>query len=58
MGYEDFVYFILSEEDKSAEPSLEYWYCFPFIIPLFFFFPVRCHQSSSYAVANMRMVHC
>lgn len=26
MGYEDFVYFILSEEDKSAEPSLEYWY--------------------------------
>ena len=29
MGYEDFVYFILSEEDKSSEPSLEYWYCFP-----------------------------
>ncbi|KAG6402178.1 hypothetical protein SASPL_139053 [Salvia splendens] len=26
MGYEDFVYFILSEEDKSSEPSLEYWY--------------------------------
>ncbi|CAL9776549.1 unnamed protein product [Musa acuminata subsp. burmannicoides] len=26
MGYEDFVYFILSEEDKSAEPSLEYWF--------------------------------
>ena len=25
MGYEDFVYFILSEEDKSSEPSLEYW---------------------------------
>ncbi|RRT38243.1 hypothetical protein B296_00043940, partial [Ensete ventricosum] len=25
MGYEDFVYFILAEEDKSAEPSLEYW---------------------------------
>ncbi|RWW73611.1 hypothetical protein BHE74_00018508, partial [Ensete ventricosum] len=24
MGYEDFVYFILAEEDKSAEPSLEY----------------------------------
>ncbi|KAK6915335.1 EF-hand domain [Dillenia turbinata] len=23
MGYEDFVYFILSEEDKSSEPSLE-----------------------------------
>jgi len=28
MGYEDFVYFILSEEDKSSEPSLEYWYLF------------------------------
>lgn len=26
MGYEDFVYFMLSEEDKSAEPSLEYWF--------------------------------
>lgn len=26
MGYEDFVYFVLSEEDKSSEPSLEYWY--------------------------------
>lgn len=26
MGYEDFVYFILSEEDKSSDPSLEYWY--------------------------------
>ena len=26
MGYEDFVYFILSEEDKTSEPSLEYWY--------------------------------
>ncbi|GMI88819.1 hypothetical protein like AT5G28850 [Hibiscus trionum] len=25
MGYEDFVYFILAEEDKSYEPSLEYW---------------------------------
>ncbi|MBA0797025.1 hypothetical protein Gohar_007750 [Gossypium harknessii] len=25
MGYEDFVYFILAEEDKSSEPSLEYW---------------------------------
>ena len=28
MGYEDFVYFILSEEDKSSEPSLEYWYVY------------------------------
>jgi len=28
MGYEDFVYFILAEEDKSSEPSLEYWYLF------------------------------
>ncbi|KAL1546139.1 serine/threonine protein phosphatase 2A regulatory subunit B''beta-like [Salvia divinorum] len=26
MGYQDFVYFILSEEDKSSEPSLEYWF--------------------------------
>lgn len=26
MGYEDFVYFILSEEDKSSEPSIEYWW--------------------------------
>ncbi|KQJ86196.2 hypothetical protein BRADI_4g03911v3 [Brachypodium distachyon] len=26
MGYEDFVYFVLSEEDKSSEPSLEYWF--------------------------------
>ncbi|KAK8605227.1 hypothetical protein V6N13_082678 [Hibiscus sabdariffa] len=25
MGYEDFLYFILAEEDKSSEPSLEYW---------------------------------
>ncbi|KHG27042.1 Serine/threonine-protein phosphatase 2A regulatory subunit B'' subunit alpha [Gossypium arboreum] len=24
MGYEDFVYFILSEEDKSSEPGLEF----------------------------------
>ncbi|XP_047322351.1 probable serine/threonine protein phosphatase 2A regulatory subunit B''gamma [Impatiens glandulifera] len=26
MGYEDFVYFILSEEDKSSEISIEYWF--------------------------------
>ncbi|KAJ4722736.1 Serine/threonine-protein phosphatase 2A regulatory subunit B'' subunit alpha [Melia azedarach] len=26
MGYEDFVYFILSEEDKSSDPALEYWF--------------------------------
>ncbi|KAI3889281.1 hypothetical protein MKW92_005735 [Papaver armeniacum] len=26
MGYEDFVYFMLSEEDKSSAPSLEYWF--------------------------------
>ncbi|XP_010482911.1 PREDICTED: probable serine/threonine protein phosphatase 2A regulatory subunit B''epsilon isoform X2 [Camelina sativa] len=26
MSYEDFVYFILAEEDKSSEPSLEYWF--------------------------------
>lgn len=37
MGYEDFVYFILSEEDKSSEPSLEYWYFPPFMT--FFVYP-------------------
>ncbi|RZC80227.1 hypothetical protein C5167_042802 [Papaver somniferum] len=26
LGYEDFVYFMLSEEDKSSAPSLEYWF--------------------------------
>lgn len=26
MGYEDFVYFILSEEDKTNNISLEYWF--------------------------------
>ncbi|KAI8574383.1 hypothetical protein RHMOL_Rhmol01G0349100 [Rhododendron molle] len=26
MAYEDFVYFVLAEEDKSSEPSLEYWF--------------------------------
>jgi len=26
MGYEDFVWFILSEEDKSSALSLEYWF--------------------------------
>ncbi|AQK60178.1 Serine/threonine protein phosphatase 2A regulatory subunit B''alpha [Zea mays] len=26
MGYEDFVHFVLSEEDKSSAPSQEYWY--------------------------------
>ncbi|KAL5781689.1 hypothetical protein ACOSP7_006718 [Xanthoceras sorbifolium] len=26
MSYEDFVYFMLSEEDKSSEPGLEYWF--------------------------------
>ncbi|GAY60742.1 EF hand family protein expressed [Citrus sinensis] len=26
MCYEDFVYFMLSEEDKSSEPALEYWF--------------------------------
>lgn len=34
MCYEDFVYFILAEEDKSSEPSLEYWCVIvvPFVI--------------------------
>ena len=26
MGYEDFVWFILSEEDKTNDVSLEYWF--------------------------------
>ncbi|KAK2080070.1 hypothetical protein QBZ16_002466 [Prototheca wickerhamii] len=26
MGYEDFVWFILSEEDKTTDTSLEYWF--------------------------------
>ena len=26
MGYEDFVYFILSEEDKTNNISLDYWF--------------------------------
>lgn len=26
MGYEDFVWFILSEEDKGSDLSLEYWF--------------------------------
>jgi len=34
MSYEDFAYFILAEEDKSSEPSLEYWYM---SLPLFSF---------------------
>ena len=27
MGYEDFVWFILSGEDKGHDLSLEYWLC-------------------------------
>lgn len=26
MGYEDFVWFILSEEDKTSETAMEYWF--------------------------------
>lgn len=26
MGYEDFVWFILSEEDKTSDTALEYWF--------------------------------
>lgn len=26
MNYEDFTYFVLSEEDKSTIPSIEYWF--------------------------------
>ena len=35
MGYEDFVYFMLSEEDKSSVPGLEYWYNLLFLFLLF-----------------------
>lgn len=34
MGYEDFVFFILAEEDKSSEPSLEYWYIYSCLVVL------------------------
>ena len=26
MGYEDFVWFILSEEDKTSDTAVEYWF--------------------------------
>ena len=26
MGYDDFVHFLLSEEDKQASPALSYWF--------------------------------
>ena len=26
MSYEDFVWFIMSEEDKSSDTALEYWF--------------------------------
>jgi serine/threonine-protein phosphatase 2A regulatory subunit B'' len=26
MGYEDFCFFLLCEEDKTTEPSLRYWF--------------------------------
>jgi serine/threonine-protein phosphatase 2A regulatory subunit B'' len=26
MGYEDFVWFILSEEDKSSDQALDFWF--------------------------------
>jgi len=26
MSYEDFIYFVLCEEDKTTETSLEYWF--------------------------------
>lgn len=58
MGYEDFVYFILSEEDKSSEPSLEYWYFVSHSILIHLLVPlVRCHQISCCEVANTRMIH-
>lgn len=34
MGYEDFVHFMLSEEDKSSEPSLEFWYVFSYFLSI------------------------
>lgn len=32
MNYEDFVYFLISVEDKSSEPSVEYWYACLFVM--------------------------
>ena len=26
MGYEDFVWFIMSEEDKTSDMALDYWF--------------------------------
>ena len=26
MGYNDFVYFLLAEEDKESAPALQYWF--------------------------------
>lgn len=26
MGYEDFVWFIMSEEDKGSDMALDYWF--------------------------------
>ncbi|CAH8320392.1 unnamed protein product [Eruca vesicaria subsp. sativa] len=55
MSYEDFVYFILAEEDKSSEPSLEYWFkCIDLdgngvITPneIHFFFEEQLHRMES-----------
>lgn len=60
MGYEDFVYFILSEEDKSSEPSLEFWYLFPihYLFHLLVSFSERICQICWCAVANMRKIQC
>ena len=52
MSYEDFVWFILSEEDKSSDVSLDYWFrcvdldcdgCLQpneMLVPRFFFSPL------------------
>lgn len=58
MGHDDFVYFIVSEEDKPFEPRLEYWYLFPINYPshLLVLFCERSHKISCCTVANMRVV--
>lgn len=37
MTYSDFIYFMLSEEDKSNEMSLRYWYAVPMLLITFSF---------------------
>ncbi len=45
---QDFVYFILSEEDKSTDASLDYWFrCAQVCVELAFFVRVRSGSNSN-----------